>query len=36
MEDVTKIETFGLEMMVKSGLEKIILKSLHAGSYFYY
>ena len=31
MESVSKHTIFGLEMMVKSGLEKIILKSLHAG-----
>ena len=31
MESVTKNTIFGLKMMVKSGLEKIILKSLHAG-----
>ena len=31
MESVTKNTTFGLKMMVKSGLEKFILKSLHAG-----
>ena len=30
MESVSKNTIFGLEMMVKSGLEKIILKSLHA------
>ena len=29
MESVTKNTTFGLKMMVKSGLEKFILKSLH-------
>ena len=32
MESVSKNTIFGLKMMVKSGLEKIILKSLHAGS----
>ena len=31
MEYVSKINTYGLKMMVKSGLEKFILKSLHAG-----
>ena len=31
MESVLKNTIFGLKMMVKSGLEKIILKSLHAG-----
>ena len=31
MESVTKNTIFGLKMMVKSGLEKFILKSLHAG-----
>ena len=30
-ESVTKNTIFGIKMMVKSGLEKIILKSLHAG-----
>ena len=30
MESVSKNTIFGLKMMVKSGLEKIILKSLHA------
>ena len=34
MESVSKNTIFGLKMMVKSGLEKVILKSLHA--YFYY
>ena len=32
MESVYKNTIFGLKMMVKSGLEKFILKSLHAGS----
>ena len=32
MESVTKNTIFGLKMMVKSGLEKFILKSLHAGT----
>ena len=31
MESVSKNTIFGLKMMVKSGLEKFILKSLHAG-----
>ena len=31
MESVSKNTIFGLNMMVKSGLEKFILKSLHAG-----
>ena len=31
MESVTENTIFGLKMMVKSGLEKFILKSLHAG-----
>ena len=31
MESVIKNTIFGLKMMVKSGLEKFILKSLHAG-----
>ena len=34
MEYVSKIIIFGLKMMVKSGLEKIFLKSLHAQSLF--
>ena len=34
MESVSKITIFGLKMMVKSGLEKIFLKFLHAGNYF--
>ena len=35
MEYVTKINTFGLKMMVKSGIEKkIFLKFLHAQSLF--
>ena len=33
MEFVSKINIFGLKIMVKSGLEKFILKSLHAGSW---
>ena len=31
MESVNKNTIFGLKMMVKSGLVKFILKSLHAG-----
>ena len=31
MESVTKSTIFGLKMIMKSGLEKFILKSLHAG-----
>ena len=34
MEFVSKINIFGLIMMMKSGLEKILLKSLHAQSHF--
>ena len=34
MESVSKDTIFGLKMMVKSGLEKIFLKFLHAGDYF--
>ena len=34
MESVYKNTIFGLKMMVKSGLEKIYLKFLHAGDYF--
>jgi hypothetical protein len=30
MESVSKITIFGLKMMVKSGVEKILLKFLHA------
>jgi hypothetical protein len=36
MESVAKNDTiFGLKMMVKSGLEKTILKSLHAGRFLF-
>ena len=35
MESVTKSIIFGLKMMVKSGLEKFILKSLHAGRWLF-
>ena len=35
MESVTKNTIFGLKMMMKSGLEKIILKSLHAGRWLF-
>ena len=31
LESGSKITIFGLKMMVKSGLEKFILKSLHEG-----
>ena len=34
MESVSKNTIFGLKMIVKSGLEKIFLKFLHAGDYF--
>ena len=34
MESASKNTNFGLKMMVKSGLEKIFLKFLHAGDYF--
>ena len=34
MESVSKNTIFGLKMMVKSGIEKIFLKFLHAGDYF--
>ena len=34
MESVSKNTIFGLKGMVKSGLEKIFLKFLHAGDYF--
>ena len=34
MESVSKNTIFGLKLMVKSGLEKIFLKFLHAGDYF--
>ena len=34
MESVYKNTIFGLKMTVKSGLEKIFLKFLHAGDYF--
>jgi hypothetical protein len=35
MEYVHKVNIFGLKMMVKSGLKKIILKFLHAEAIFY-
>ena len=35
MEYVSKINIFCLKMMVKSGLEKHILKFLHAQNYFF-
>jgi hypothetical protein len=34
MESVSEDTIFGLKMMVRSGLEKIFLKFLHAGDYF--
>ena len=34
MEYVNKVNIFGLKMMVKSGLEKIFLKILHAKAIF--
>ena len=34
MESVSKNTIFGLKIMVKSGIEKIFLKFLHAGDYF--
>ena len=34
MESVSKNTIFDIKMMVKSGLEKIILKSQNAGNYF--
>ena len=34
MEYVSKINIFGLNMMVKSGLEKIFVKFLHAQGLF--
>ena len=36
MEYVSKINIFGLKMMVKSGLENYFLKFLHAQNYFFY
>ena len=35
MEYVSKTNTFGLKMMVKSGLEKMFLKFLHAEAIFF-
>ena len=35
MESVSKNTIFGLKMMVKSGLEKIFLKFLHAEAIFF-
>ena len=35
MESVSKITIFGLKTMVKSRLEKFILKSLHAGRWLF-
>ena len=34
MESVSRNTIFNLKMMMKSGLEKIFLKFLHAGDYF--
>ena len=34
MESVSKSTIFGLKIMVKTGLEKIFVKFLHAGDYF--
>ena len=34
MESVSKNTIFDLKMIVKSGLEKIFLKFLHAGDFF--
>ena len=36
MEYVTRSNIFGLKMMMKSGLEKIILKFLHVQAIFYW
>ena len=36
MEYVPKINIFGLKMMAKSGLEKNILKFLHAQNFLFY
>ena len=35
MKSVSKLTIFGLKMMVKSGLEKIFLKFLHAEAIFF-
>ena len=35
MKSVSKIKIFGLKMVVKSGLEKIFLKFLHAEAIFF-
>ena len=35
MESVSKITIFGLKMMVKSGIEKSILKSLREGRWLF-
>ena len=35
MESVSKITIFGLKMMMKSGLDKIFLKFLHAVTIFF-
>ena len=36
MESVSKNKIFGFKMMVKSGLEKFILKSLHVGRWLFF
>ena len=36
MESVSKNAIFGLKMMVKSGLEKLFLKFLHAEAIFFF
>ena len=36
MEDGPEISIFGLKLIMKSGLEKIFLKFLHAQAVFYY
>ena len=35
MESVSKNRNFGLKMMVKSGLEKVVLKFLHLGRWLF-
>ena len=35
MESVSKNTIFGLKMVVKSGLEKFVLKSLHTGRWLF-
>ena len=36
MEYVSRINIFGLKIMVRSGLEKNFLKFLHVGDYFHF